>query len=312
MHRLDSLSDSARLVKIINDAYNLGCTGIHLHREMIGYVYFADTGKERYVLKIYRPFNTQQALQSIEIIHYLRKHDYPAVPIIPTADNRMYITLTVPEGESIGVLYAHIQGTEPNLDTEITRIGQQTAELHNLMEKYPKPLVRRGKGFFVDRYIDILKQLHYPPDKVYRLADYGCELWSRIEKLPNGFCHGDLHSGNMLQTDKEYILFDFDIASDSYSIIDVSTLSDKSNFNRLTEPACAETMRMFERFYQGYSRVRSLSSLEIAAIFDFIPVRHYELIATITDCQGLDNLSLQFLDQQFDWLMQWRGRQKPL
>jgi len=247
-----------------------------------------------------------------EILQYLNAHSYPAVPIIPTEEGQSHINLSGPDGESIGVLFPYIQGTESNLDTEITTIGRQTALLHSLMEQYPKPLVRHGKEFFIDRYIHILEQLHYPPAKVKELADYGSELWSRIEKLPPGFCHGDLHSGNMLQTAKEYILFDFDVASDAYPVVDVASLSNKAHFNRLTESAWDDTMRMFERFYLGYSRIRSLSDPEIAAVYDFIPVRHYELIATITECQGLDSLSVPFLDQQFAWLMQWRDLKKPL
>jgi hypothetical protein len=45
---------------------------------------------------------------------------------------------------------------------------------------------------------------------------------------------------------------------------------------------------------------------EIDAIFDFIPIRHYELIATITECQSLTSLSTAFLDEQYDWLLRWR------
>jgi hypothetical protein len=38
----------------------------------------------------------------------------------------------------------------------------------------------------------------------------------------------------------------------------------------------------------------------------FVAIRHYELIATIASCQGHQELSVSFLDQQFNWLMQWQ------
>lgn len=312
MNRLKSYADFTGLINILNATYQLGLSQIHLHREMIGHVYFAEAGTSRYVLKLYRPNNTSQALQSIEIIQYLNRQNYPVAPIIPAEDSRLHIDIAGPDGDCTGILFSYIQGKEPELETEITQIGEQTGELHKLMQEYTKPLIRRGKEFYIDRYIDILAQMNYSPERIKELSDYGSELWSRMEKLPNGFCHGDLHSGNIIQNQRNYYLFDFDIASDSYSVIDVAALSNKTNFNRLEESAYADTIRMFERFYAGYSRKRSLSNAEIACIFDFIPIRHYELIATITECQGLNGLKQSFLDQQYVWLMQWRTIAKSL
>jgi len=274
---------------------------------MIGIVYFVENSKRKYVLKIYRHFNTNQALQSIEIIQYLKMNNYPVVSIIPSVEGSLYFDLSLPEGRCIGILYDYIEGIEPNLKIEITDVGQQVAELHNIMEKYPHPLIKRGKEFYIDRFIIMLRKLNYSPMKIKELDEYGNELWNNIKKLPNGFCHGDLHSGNILQgKTNEYTLFDFDIAAYSYSIIDVSTLSNDTNFNKLDESTYQSTMENFNRLYKGYSTKRLLSDLEITSIFDFVAVRHYELIATITDCQGLNTLSNSFLDQQYEWLMKWK------
>lgn len=307
MNKLNSYYDCNDLIKKLNKFYKLNFEEIYLHRDMIGRVYFVKNSMKKYVLKIYRQFNTEQALQSIDVIQFLRKNDYPVVSIIPTEEGSLYIKLNIPEGQCIGILYDFIEGIEPNFSTEIINVGQQIGELHNLMIKYPNPLIKRGKDFFIDRFIVILQKLQYCSKKVKELEKYGEEIWSNIKRLPTGFCHGDLHSGNMLQTKlNQYILFDFDIVSHAYSIIDVATLSNCTDFNQLDESTYDSTTRMFERFYQGYSKKRTLSDIEIAAIFDFIAVRHYELIATITDCQGLNCLSQSFLDEQFEWLMKWR------
>ncbi|WP_162265442.1 phosphotransferase [Abyssisolibacter fermentans] len=307
MNKLNLYYDCDNLIKILNNCYKLNFKEIYLHREMIGCVYFAKNSRKKYVLKIYRQFNTEQALQSIEVIQFLKKNNYPVVSIIPTEVGSLYIKLNIPEGQCIGILYDYIEGIEPNFSTEITNVGQQIGELHNLMIKYPNPLIKRDKEFYIDRYVAILQKLHYSSVKIKELESYGNEIWSNIKRLPNGFCHGDLHSGNMLQTKlNKYILFDFDIVSYSYSIIDVATLSNDTGFNQLDESTYDSTKKMFERFYQGYSKKRTINDIEIAAIFDFIAVRHYELIATITECQGLNSLSQSFLDEQFEWLMKWR------
>ena len=307
LNRLYSYSDYNNLLKILNGFYNIDLSEIHLHREIIGYVYFTKNSKKTYVLKLYRNFNTEEALQSIEIIQYLKHNNYPVVSIVQSEIGSLYIRLNVPQGQCIGILFEYIEGVEPNLRREISHIGHQVGELHNLMKKYPNPLIERGKEFYIDRFISMAKRVHYPSEKVKELEIYGEEIWSNIKRLPKGFCHGDLHSGNMLKTKSdEYVLFDFDIASYSNTIIDVATLSNDTNFNILDESQYDSTIKKFEKFYQGYSKKRSLSDVEIVSIFDFIAARHYELIATITECQGLNSLDESFLDQQFDWLMKWR------
>lgn len=307
MNKPTATIEPANLVTTLNALYGLSVRDIHLHRDMIGSVYYADDGAQRFVLKLYRSFNRELALQSTRVIQYLRENTYPVAPIVATAAGEPCFELSLPDGPSVGILFDFVAGTEPNLETELERLAQQVGELHCLMAEYPGPLIRRGKDFYIDRFIAGLRQLRYDPARIADLESYGDELWASMERLPHGFCHGDLHTGNILQSrPNEYVLFDFDVASNTRSIIDVATLCDASDFNRLDEASFDATRRTFERFYTGYSRVRTLGDNDIAAIFDFIAVRHYELIATISECHGLDDLSLAFLDQQWDWLMRWR------
>lgn len=296
LNKLNSYVDCDSLIRILNSFYKLNFEEIYLHREVVGYVYFVKNSIKKYVLKLYRNFNTEQALQSIEIIQYLKNLNYPVVSIIPTENGSLYIKFTIPEGQCIGILYDYIEGIEPNRKTEIIKIGQQIGEFHNLMEKYPNPLIKRGKEFYIDRFIAILQKLQYNSEKVEELERYGKELWNNIDRLPSGFCHGDLHTGNMLQTKlNEYVLFDFDIASCAYSVVDIATLCDGTNFFKYYESAYDSTKGLFERFYQGYCQKRIISNIEIVAIFDFIAIRHYELIATLTNIRGLGCLSHSYI-----------------
>jgi Ser/Thr protein kinase RdoA (MazF antagonist) len=110
----------------------------------------------------------------------------------------------------------------------------------------------------------------------------------------------------MLRNDRnEYVLFDFDVASRAYSVIDVATLSDASDFFTFCDEAYDNTSRRLERFCQGYSRERTLTDAEMTAVFDFIAVRHFELIPTIVECQGV-SLATDYIDRQYAWLMNWR------
>ena len=303
-----SYTDTGHLLKLINEKYPIGIDQIVFHRDLIGYVYFVSGSSGKFVLKLYRNFDTDNALRSIKIINYLENHHYPVVSILPTRSGDRHVTVQTLQGPSVAILFRFIEGAEPDLETEITPLGRQVGRLHALMKEYPEPLICRGKDFYIDRYITILHDLDYISRRIDDLAAYGCELWTSMERLPAGFCHGDLHTGNMRQSGpNEYVFFDFDIASDTHSLIDVATLCDCSDFNCFDEAAYSKTMCMFERFYQGYRVEREISDGEIAAMFDFIAIRHYELIATITRCHGLDRLSRAFLDEQYEWLMNWKN-----
>lgn len=294
------------LLESINDNYNLYLTDITLYREMIGKVYFLKNNLQRYVFKLHRPFNTNEAIQSVEIIKYLREQNFPVVNIIPTKTNELYTTYQTIEGLSVGMLYEFVDGIEPNLNQDIMIIGKQVGLLHNLMAKYPTPIISRGKAFYIDRFLDYLSQLKFPDQKIKDLKNFGDEIWDHMKCLPQGFCHGDLHSGNMFKRDKEFVIIDFDVAANAYSIIDIASLCNDTNFNHLEASSLITTKEKFDRFYQGYSQYRFISEDEKNAMFYFIAARHYELIATITKCQGIDSLSQNFLNQQYEWLMKYK------
>ena len=85
--------------------------------------------------------------------------------------------------------------------------------------------------------------------------------------MHRGFCHGDLHTENMLQTEAgKYVLIDFDDASGDFPIMDVAYLCDYTSFNYFSDDAYDKTSRLFDRFYNGYIIERTISAVEINSI----------------------------------------------
>jgi Ser/Thr protein kinase RdoA (MazF antagonist) len=308
LHQLTSFEDTATLLKLLNTEYPICGQTLNQHRNLGGIVYFVQSATQRYVFKIFRAINTENALQSIRILTYLYEEGYPAVTIIPTVSVEDHLVLHCPEGECIGVLYPFIEGEEiDGISREnAAALGEQVAHLHRLMlsQKAPR-LLHRGKEFYVDRFIQMLERDHYDPVRTREFAEYGNTLWSNLAPLPQGFCHGDLHTGNMILNNSGFVLFDFDISSSAFPVIDVATLCDETHFNNFDEAGYDKTILAFDAFYQGYSLVRSLSDAEIRGIFDFIPVRHYELFATILLTHN-ETIRVPGIDEQYHWMMRWR------
>ena len=196
----DARFDYDRILNTLRASYAQEFDQITLHRDMIGYVFVVVNGAKKYVLKVYRPMNSAQAIQAIDVIRYLEANNYPVVAIVPTVEGRFYINVDMTEGDCVAVLFDYINGAEPKINSELQKVGQLTGKLHAIMEGYPGVLVSHGKEFFIDRFIKILQELNYPASRIADLSLYGKALWGTIDLLPKGFCHGDLHSGNILVT----------------------------------------------------------------------------------------------------------------
>ena len=83
MEPIASYTDYRAMLEIVNAAYPICATRIHLHRDLIGRVYFIDAQDGKAVLKLYRPMDTDSALRTPSILEYLRGKDYPAASVIP-------------------------------------------------------------------------------------------------------------------------------------------------------------------------------------------------------------------------------------
>lgn len=293
-----------KIVQYINETYALHICQMEMHRELIGQVYILQSGQQRYVLKVFPRHKTADALHALGILEFLEEQEYPVVSIIRTREQTSHTLL--PSDGRVAVLFHYVEGTDVDGSLEAESIGEQTARLHKLMERYPGTLLYRTKGEYIDDFISIMKQKECEASAISDLEQYGNELWSRITLLPKSFCHGDLHTGNMIKRDGNYILLDFDDASGDNPSMDAAYLSDATHFNQFHASLYDATMRQFERFYRGYRRVRILNDRECRAVSDWIAVRHYQITARIVGCQGLRRVSLGFFEEQHRWLMDWR------
>jgi len=306
---LDAISayaDYESLLAIINRRYPVEVDRVTLLREMIGYVYAASCrDDEKYILKLHRPAETANALSGVGVADYLAHEGFPVARIVPSRSGDKWLPIDTPAGRSVGILSVYVAGSEPDVETEITALGGLAGRLHVLMAAYPGHLPRRGKEFYVDRFIELLRSAEYPAGRIHELEQLGERLWDHLRGLPEGFCHGDLHTGNMVRTGPgEYVLLDWDVASEARSVIDVATLCDGTDFNRLESSGYGKTMQRLERFRQGYELARPLSRGELAAVPAFIAIRHFELIATIIGLRQ-ETVSTEFLDEQYHWLLDW-------
>jgi Ser/Thr protein kinase RdoA (MazF antagonist) len=299
--------DEKKIIKALYDSYNIKFNTMELLREggCVSYCVFAEN--EKYFMKIIPSAFMDTAKQSFSILMYLEEKGFPSPRIILTKNGFPYFEIDESEGKSFVALFEYIDGQEPDEGMDFIAIGELIGQLHNIMCEYKGELPVRSKEFFVDRYINILKKKYYNANKVEMFREYGDILWGRIENLPRGFCHGDLHRGNLLRTpSNKYYLLDFDTSCNAFPVYDIMIMCNSTNYFDFDEEGYEKSESTYEAFLKGYTKYRTLSDMEVKAFYDLIAIYHYQLQATIIEIHGLDCVDEKFLDKQLDWLMRWR------
>jgi Ser/Thr protein kinase RdoA (MazF antagonist) len=290
----------------LSEIFNKPFSALDILREGGSMSYMATSGEKKYFLKLVPSAFGDTVKESTDVLLYLEQKCFPSARIIKTADNA---PLFEHHGK-IGVMFEYIDGDDVDMSVEIAeQVGELCGSLHSKMKDYQKPLPRHGKEFFIDRYIEQLKSMKISPLTIEQSEQCGSELWERVKYLPHGFCHGDMHAGNLLRSkDGELYLLDFDSASDAFPLYDIALMCNATHYFDFDAPGYGydETKEIYEQFLVGYEKHCILTTAEKASIYDFIGIYHFALQATMIEIYGLDCVNEQFIDSQLHWLMRWR------
>ena len=176
-----------------------------------------------------------------------------------------------------------------------------------IMESYPHEIACHGYEFYFQRYLTIMEKKRYAGrEKFEELAKV---LWEHIKNLPQGFLHGDLHTGNMFQTEDGIVTYDFDACALASPVYDIATLCDATDYFNSNETVMRQgwkkTQQNVAEVLKGYEAELKLTKEEKQSIGDMIAIRHFDIQATIIESQGIHCVDDAFLNHQYQWLEQW-------
>ncbi|MBR6028860.1 MAG: phosphotransferase [Clostridia bacterium] len=292
-----------RLPELLKTCYGMDGAAVEFLREGGSRTYRVD-GTGKYLLKVIGSAFSDTARQSVSVMRDLEASGLPVPKTILTKQGEALAEAEEGGETFLLVLQEYIEGEEPDMEARAEEIGVLTSRLHSCMEQRPGELALRGRDFFIRRYLNFLRQKAYP-----RLAAYeklGDALWKRVENLPCGNCHGDLHRGNLLETPEGKIfILDFDTVCRAPRMFDITVMCDLTDYFRLKPEDIALTKRVFGRFLAGYERILPLSDAEKRSFADWVAIRHFQLQATILEVYGADCIDERFIDAQLMWLEAW-------
>lgn len=298
--------DDAMILNILHDNYSVEIESVEFLRAGGCTSYIVSGNYKKYLLKIINDAFVDTIQQSVDIMCYLELHEFPVPKIIDTASGQPILNIMNEGTKCLFILYEFINGEEPDINEKARDIGELVGRLHLIMKDYSGNLTMREKPFFIDRYINKIKAKKYPEKETEKYIELGERLWKSVKDLPYGYCHGDLHRGNLLITpeNKIYIL-DFDTSCYAPRMFDIMVMCDTTNYFKFDPKGIEYATLIFKQFMEGYSRFIELSDKEINSFYDFIAIRHYQLQATILEIFGLDCVDKQFIDEQLCWLQNW-------
>ncbi|MBN2853246.1 MAG: phosphotransferase [Clostridia bacterium] len=305
--------EEKEILVLLNHSYDIEFKSLSLFRKGGCHSYIVLSSRKKYFMKVISKAFMETAKQSLNVLMHLEKSGFPSPKIILTVIGLPYFDVIDNDDVKSGILFEFIEGEEIDQGEGAEKIGVLVGQMHSIMKSFKEDLPVKGKEFFIDRYIDILKKKNYDPIKIETFREYGDYLWERAEKLPKGFCHGDLHYGNLLKTiSGDIFILDFDTSCYAFSVYDVMMICNSTDYFTFDENGYHKSTSTYESFLKGYTKYCSLTDYEIEVFYDLIAMYHYQLQATIIEINGLDCVNDKFIDNQLDWLLKWRKQCKLL
>lgn len=292
------------MINSLQENYDIGVTALQFLRDSGGTTYTFEHAGRKYFLKVMKDAFAHTARQSSAVMRYLEERGFPVPKTILAKDGRTMVEAELNGQRSALVLQEYIDGKEPDLRQRAEEVGSLVGRLHNLLQDYPGELVSQDHAFFIERYLKLLQQKNYP--RLSEYAELGKELWQRVQNQPVGNCHGDLHRGNLLETQGGTVyLLDFDTVCRAPVMFDVMVMCDMTDYFRFQPKTVSITREVYERFLTGYGQHRHLSGTERRSFYDWVAIRHFQLQATILEIFGIDCIDEKFVDTQLAWLKRW-------
>jgi Ser/Thr protein kinase RdoA (MazF antagonist) len=251
--------------------------------------------------------NRKDYEEEIFIINTLSKNNISVAAPIKCNDGQYIWEINAPEGKRYAVLFEEAKKLpSDNSKLKSHNLGIMLAKLHEAAD---------NNDFTVSRKpIDLIQLAEEPLEAIYpflnhRQVDYDFiktaakELCAyikeklRLEKPYYGYCHGDIHSGNVFFDGDNPKIFDFDCMGYGWRAYDIcvyawnETGGDESYIEK--EP--------WNAFLEGYNSIRRLSETELEAINAFAALRELWLMGLHADVIERNAGSCWYNDDYFDF-----------
>ncbi|WP_058300900.1 phosphotransferase enzyme family protein [Gorillibacterium timonense] len=254
-------------------------------------IYVVSAGDKRCFLRVALTgrYERKDYEEEVAIINTLSDQGIPVAKPIRCKDSSLLWEIHAPEGIRHAILFAEAKHA-PSEDKakQAHQLGSTLAQLHAIADE---------QTFTVSRpAIDLQQLIEEPLKKVKpyferRSSDYlyfknaAEQLGRAVERklgyeMPYyGYCHGDIHGGNVHFVQEQPVLFDFDCMGYGWRAYDICVFAWNETFG---DEAYVQS-EAWTAFLSGYLSVRPLSKMEVESIPAFAALRDLWLMSLHAD-----------------------------
>lgn len=228
-------------------------------------------GQDFYWLRLYlrKPISMEQLEEEASLVNELHTQGMQVAPPLRRQDGQFAGVLEITGNQLPGVLYANAIGVQKTYLTveQAEALGRLLAELHN----HVTTLRIRSRPTIDYHFLAEEPLNHLAPwleEKARsRLLSIAQEMrtiiWENASELAVGFCHGDVHLGNIKFQETVPTLFDFESCGLSLCVYDIACYW-RNRISTCTD----ESLRSQEwaAILQGYNTVRRLNAQELSTV----------------------------------------------
>ncbi|MBX9831688.1 MAG: phosphotransferase [Burkholderiaceae bacterium] len=238
-----------------------------------------------------RPRGEPNIAYEAALLLHLKDRGIPVAAPLAAANGAFSVALDLPEGPRALMLFDFLPGDPPGeslVDIEAT--GRGLAQLHAAAQDYAGPPSRYALD--LPELLDAaLQRMLTSPTVDEALAQEFCalarDLHDRFATLPSltrVHCHGDCHGSNNFMTDgpedggeksRVAVFFDFDDAGPGLLAYELSVYLWVQLPRSLETPASAAALERWHRYLAGYTSVRAVPPVDMAAIAPCLALRHF-------------------------------------
>lgn len=256
--------------------------------------------------------------QEIEVINTLDENGISVASPVRCNNGGFLNRLNAPEGTRYAVLFQEAKN-HPTGDTVSStfQLGTIVAKMHTIADQKNFSITREPLDLdsltkkplkklevFLKNYQEDFEFLKNAASK---LSDY-IQVNFEYEKPYYGFCHGDIHKGNVFFEGEKPTIFDFDCMGYGFRIYDVCTYAWNESFENKHYLESED----WKAFLKGYNSIRQLSDLELSSISAFIALRELWLLGINADVMnrnaGCCWFNDDYIKQQIDIFKLWYQR----
>lgn len=273
-----------------------------------------------------RPRGGPNVAYEAALLRHLRARNIPVSACLPTAGGQDAVTVSLPEGERLLMVFEYLEGDATgDAPEDIQAFGAGLAALHEAGSGFDGTPSRYvlDLDYLIGRPLaGLLQAPTMTPELRPRFEEIAARLRARIEAmqgLARIVCHGDAHGENNFitadaQGRKTAAFFDFDECGPGYLAYELAvypwSLHPRSVDGQMSDKA----LERWQRFLQAYTAVRPVSPQDLCAVPAFMAARQFWLMgeyAGRVPVWGSQAMPTSWLRRQVKMLTAWEGLTLP-